>query len=206
MKKLFFCTIVGVLIVCKASISQIRFGATTGVTFSKMYSKVDNQKDKSDMKTGFSAGLILNANLGDHFSFQPQLNFTQIGAKESEEDQKLTLSLNYIEMPVNFLYNTAGEKGRFFVGVGPSLAVGISGKMKYSYGGESVESKVKFGKDKDFSRANFGLNTLAGYKANGGLYVAVNYTYGLSNLYPSSDDGKLSCRYWGVKIGWLFGK
>jgi hypothetical protein len=198
-------TITQLLLVASACItttafSQTRLGFTAGTSIASVKNKSDHPST-SDSKIGLTAGIIVNSSISPHFSIQPALNFVQKGGKEKNADDKVTF--NYVELPVNLIYNTDKYYG-FFVGAGPAISAGISGKDTYSYNGVIYNDKMKFGKNKDFQRMEFSINALAGYRFPIGLQVAVNYNQGLSNLFfDKAVDGTLKNRYFGVRLGYL---
>ncbi|MFT3949768.1 MAG: porin family protein [Agriterribacter sp.] len=189
---------------------KMRVGISAGPVLSNMFSKVNGEKETVDMKAGFVAGLAVNAAITGNIDIQSGLNFIQKGGKEKDEEYKLTLSLNYVELPVNVVYHFGEKQNSFFVGLGPTLAMGISGKVTTKVEGLGSESgKVKFGNDPDqhdFKRMDIGANILAGYHVSPNFFIAAQYNHGFSNLFiDDSDDAKLNNRYWALKVGWLFG-
>lgn len=189
---------------------QVRVGVTAGPALSGLYSKVDGEKEKLDPKFGFTAGVAVHATISEKLEIQSGLHFVQKGAKEQDEEYKLTMSLNYIELPVNFVYHFGEKQHSFFMGLGPTIAMAVSGKLKAAIedlGSESM--KIKFGNNPDkhhYKRMDFGANILAGYHVSSNLFISAQYNHGFGNLFiGGNDDGKLNTRYGAVKIGWLFG-
>ncbi len=188
-----------------------RFGFTAGVSFANYNSKVDGESDNGNSKVGLTAGVLVDIPLSKNLSFQPAVNFVQKGTKDEQTfggvTEKVSLGTNHIEVPFNFLFNASGNTGNFFIGAGPSLAFGISGKLKYDDGTDSFTEDVKFGSsDDDFMKGfDLGANFLAGYCFPNGLLFSANYNAGLSNLFPggSGGNGTLKSHYFGIKIGWM---
>jgi hypothetical protein len=180
---------------------QTSFGFTAGVTFSKLKAKADNISLTSDLKPGFTAGLIVNVPMSSNFSFQPALNFAQRGGTFKEEGESDKTTLNYLELPLNFIYNTKANEG-FFIGAGPVLAYGVSGKEKIS-GEEST--KIKFGSgDEEVKPFEFAANILSGYRFAKGFMISANYNLGLTSLANAdSDEGTMKNSYFAVKVGCL---
>jgi hypothetical protein len=89
--------------------------------------------------------------INKHFSFQPALYFVQKGGEEQSVDvngnrnYKHTNTLNYFELPLNFVYSTEPSKTVFFIGAGPSLNLGLSGKIKIEAASEHSKEDIKFG-------------------------------------------------------------
>jgi Outer membrane protein beta-barrel domain len=209
MKKLFFLPVFIVAFHFMGSTQTTRFGFTAGAAFAN-YKTNDDGSDKASSKTGITAGVLADIPVSKHFSFQPAVNFVQKGTKDDQTSggvtEKATLTINCIEVPLNFLYNATGNTGNFFIGAGPSFAFGISGKLKSVDGSDSETENVKFGNGDDDLIKGFdlGANFITGYCFPNGLFVSVNYNMGFSNLLPgSSGDGTLKSHYFGIKLGWL---
>ncbi|ALD20190.1 hypothetical protein AM218_01765 [Hymenobacter sp. DG25A] len=133
---------------------------------------------------GPQVGVTLNAQFGN-FSVQPSLLFSQKGFKidYSESDRGYTFHvetssrLNYLELPINFVYTVGGEEG-FQVFAGPYAAFGISGKYNYKAtltGNGTDESqsneadihysnKIKNNDNVYYRALDAGLNAGIGYK------------------------------------------
>jgi hypothetical protein len=92
-------------------------------------------KYNSKYITSWKSGLVLHLKMGDKFGFMPNLNILSKGFS-SEETQTATfggfpittttnskLKYTYLEIPLNFVYNTDA----FFIGIGPSFSYGLSG-------------------------------------------------------------------------------
>jgi hypothetical protein len=210
MKKI-FCLFIVLIALMNFSIAQkTAIGIQAGSTFASYKATLDNVSITSKTKVGFTAGLTLSAPLGKSFSFRPELNFVQKGGKYSEEGYSDKVMLNYIELPLNFVYNTSSSRRGFFIGAGPALNLGVSGKDKWNDGSESGEDDIKFGSDGDydFQALEIGLNVLAGYQFSGGFFIAANYSAGLNNisLENPGEDTKYHNRYFGIRIGYMFSR
>jgi hypothetical protein len=143
------------------------------------------------LKTGFSAGVNVAIPLGSGFYVQPGVDFTQKGA-ETENDIKTTL--NYIDIPVHFLYKPILGTGNMVLGFGPYVGFGISGKVKNASG---TTSDVEFKDDYDSTlptgtlqlrRADAGANLLAGYEFANKLSVNLKAQLGLKDINPDVPD------------------
>jgi Outer membrane protein beta-barrel domain len=185
-----------------------RIGFTAGVTMPQIKTEMDNEKYKSDSRLGFNLGIMADIPLAEQFSFQPAFHFIQKGGKDNQDISgiavKYNVILNYLELPLNFVYRSKGEKGHFIAGLGPSLAYGFSGKTKFSANGETENEKIHFGNgdDDDLKPFDLGGNVLAGYESGNGIIVTFNYNMGLINLSPDSQS-KWKNSYFGLRIGYL---
>jgi Outer membrane protein beta-barrel domain len=189
-----------------------RFGVNAGAAFASGIQKEGNTTSTSKTKTGLTVGFMGDIVLTEKFSFQPGLNFIQKGGKESVTNFGITIesntTLNYLELPLNFVYNAPAGSGYFFAGLGPVLGYGMNGKakIKVSTGGETKQD-VKFGSGADELKPfEFSGNVLAGYELSNGIFIAANYNMGISNLLndaPSNSSSKN--RFFGIKLGYKFG-
>jgi len=213
MKKLFI--IVAIVFISTTAFAQ--FGITGGATLAsvKIEDQTSSLNQSTDSKLGFTAGVFTSFPLSTNFIFRPGLNYTQKGGKVNETEGTLTseskITLNYIELPLDFIYKAAGG---FFVGAGPALAYGLSGKTKYSITGgvlpgqnTSGEDKINFGSDAnndDLKRFEFSGNLLAGYQLSNGIFLSVNYNLGFSDL-SLDNDITFKNRYFGIRLGYMLG-
>ena len=210
MKKILFLTWLFAMSYSVSQAQNIRIGFTAGASFANYNSKVNGNSDNGNSKIGFTAGVLADIPFSKNFSFQPAVNFVQKGTKDEQTydyiTEKVSLGTNHIEVPLNFLFNSGGDNGNFFIGAGPSLAFGVSGKWKYKDNSSSLTEDVNFGDtdEDDLKGVDFGANVLAGYNFPNGLLFAVNYNAGLSNLAPGHSSGSsLKSHYFGIKAGWI---
>ncbi len=188
--------------------AQTSIGITAGVSFANVTVKSGFISASPKSKTGITIGIAINTPLSPNFSFQPALNFIQKGYKVKDQGSKETVNFNYLEVPLNFVYSTQKNEG-FFIGAGPSLAYGISGKDKYTATGMPDDNqKIKFGSGADKVKTfDFGINALAGFRMKGGFMISANYNLGLSKINNddgSGDAGTIKNKYFSIKIGYWF--
>jgi hypothetical protein len=186
------------------SAQKTSVGFTAGATFSKVKAKADNISLSSDFKPGFTAGIIIDVPLSTNLSFQPALNYTQKGGTFKEEGETDKMTLNYLEIPLNFIYSTGANQG-FFVGAGPALSYGLSGKEKFSDPSIVEPTKIKFGSDdEELKPFEFSANIISGYRFAKGFMLSANYNLGLTSLANAdSDEGTLKNSYFAIKVGCL---
>jgi hypothetical protein len=196
-----------------------QFGAHAGVAFSSDKIKADgNSIDMSD-KTVFTGGLFYRKALSEKFSFQPEINFlprrgvVEMGMSydEFEFGIKQDYTLNYLEVPLYFLYT--GEKTQgFYAGVGPSFNFGMSGNVKYEMrgfdeGDISGEEDINFGKGEIMKTMYIGINGLIGYQFGSGLTVNGFINKSITETTNEIDEqsvGKFNMFSYGVRVGYLF--
>ena len=208
MKKFYFTLTLTFILTASLQAQQPRFGFNAGILSSKAKITADNQSTTSKSRIGFNAGVMVDVPLGSNFSFQPGLSFLQKGGKEDENDGtdviKSSISINYLELPLNLIYKAKGKSGSFNLGAGPCLSYGLSGKAKATFNGISASQKLNFGSsaNDDLKRFEFGGNILAGYELTNGLSFTLNYNIGFSNV-AADPQSKWKNYYGGLRIGFL---
>jgi hypothetical protein len=165
---------------------------------------------------GFNVGALVDITLGN-FSIQPAVLYNTKGSKITSTTTYAadgpsvisgTSTLNFIEVPVNIIYNIPVAKaGKVFFGAGPFIAYGAGGTSKS--GGNSTNIKFGNNSDDDLSNPDLGVNILAGFRFNSGLFFSAGYEIGLANLETTqakdSDPGsKFNTRSAHVSIGYFF--
>ena len=199
---------------------NMSFGVLAGVNFSNINGKEYNgEKTNNDMLVGFHAGVNVQIPIVPEFYFQPGLLFSTKGAKSKAQllfgtNYKATTTLNYLEVPLNFVYKGALGGGYVMIGLGPYFAFGISGKMKDNYGTVNVKFKntIELGDDESIpyvKRFDAGANIFAGYQMAGGLFFQFNTQLGMLKINPEDKyltDDKTSYKNtgFGLSLGYRF--
>ena len=219
MKKLTLCLLlVGVFLFSHSANAQVRFGVKAGVNTSN----VRHDLYDSNPLLGYQGGLMADIRLSSKFSIQPALLFVTKGFRSELEfrDQQgqstgtyqSIFRTNYLKLPVLVLLKTEVSKSfRFFVGLGPYLAVGINGK--FDIGSGLPIQNIKFGPKNDrpegtYNRMDYGLATVAGVEM-GRFSLAINYGHGLTGIaatYIDRDVPVFCNRSLGLTAGYWFGK
>jgi Outer membrane protein beta-barrel domain len=213
MKKMMIAVMVCISIIPFANAQNAKFGFTAGGTLGWMRNVTENgDKNTSSTVPGFSAGVVGDLPVGTKFSFQPALSFLQKGLSQSESGINFSMHLNYLEMPLNFIYKAPGKEGHFVVGLGPTLSYGLSGTTKVTDNGITDNGKVHFGSSMDdYKPFEFSGNVLIGYEWKAGFFIQANYNMGFSNLfhydsqYPN-DPESLKNSYVGLRFGYFLGQ
>lgn len=228
MKKIFLIA-VGITAISLTGFSQAKFGIQIGGNLGFAAFKKGNTESYSNKpRVGVLAGFLADVPLGP-ISFRPELNFIQKGYRNETTYSTVgtqvvnsKVRLNYVELPLNFVYNVDASTGKFFFGLGPNFAMGLSGKTSIettsTLGSASTVTKsngdVKFSGDSNSSnplylkRFDFGGNILAGYTSNMGLTFNIGYTLGLSDIsrnLPVNDDKTQKNNGLTLKVGYMFG-
>ncbi|MDN3584160.1 porin family protein [Mucilaginibacter flavus] len=138
-------------------------------------------------KIAIQAGLLYTTKGGVPYSFSTGSN------ANNSLSRKDVLRLNYLEMPLNVIYNLPVGPGKFFLGGGPYVGIGISGKASYNIkegpGETSTNQTTKDSKSvtygsgyDDLKATDVGLGAKLGFALNKGWLISFNYEQGLTNL------------------------
>ncbi|MHA4806704.1 porin family protein [Flavitalea flava] len=156
-----------------------KFGIKGGLNLTNLY--VDNASDEH-LKAGFNAGVYAKLPVTKGVSIQPELLYSQKGAKENynnfiEGSGEYKFNLGYVELPVVAVFNIAKN---FNLHAGGYAAYLVSANVKDVSNDGSINGAADLKAD-NFKRFDFGLV--------GGLSVDVQnftigarYNYGLSNI------------------------
>jgi hypothetical protein len=189
--------------------SQMRIGLNAGFSLGtfKNYD-LDNEGDFTTT-TGFLIGVVGDMHVAKKFHLRPGLQFVQKGGVETTEvggvQTKATTTLNYLELPIDFVYKTKAMKGMLFLGAGPSLAYAFSGKLKTATPTNTQEIDIDFGDDENtFKPFDLGVNLLVGFELSYGIYFQANSNFGLTNLSNAGEGATAKTTYIGIRLGYRF--
>lgn len=177
MKKqlLSLCIVIGTM-----SLAQSTDGPTFGVKAGGNLSGFTGSDSKS--KIGFYAGAFVNVPLSEAFSIQPEVVYSQQGAKAKYDYEMGTYvvknmqqNLDYINVPVMVQYNATPE---FYLEAGPEFGLLLNAQAKGDINGSSYK-----GKNKDNMKTfNFGAGIGLGYRFTENLGANVRYIAGLTKI------------------------
>jgi hypothetical protein len=189
-----------------------------GVNFSNV-TGAGGSFDESNLLSSFHAALVGDLQLAPSLYFQPGFIYTGKGSKIQSGTAgtngyfKQTFNPYYIELPMNLVIKTPSTSGgRFFVGGGPYMAVGIRGKSKtegQTLAGTtySISSDLVFSNDDPgtlteeegsgfgvIKRFDYGINAVAGFEGKS-MVLSAGYGWGLAKISSgtnntSGDDNK----------------
>ncbi|WP_185226196.1 porin family protein [Chryseobacterium indologenes] len=136
----------------------------------------------SKSKIGYYAGALVNVPLSEAFSIQPEIVYSQQGAKAKDDYEMATYTiknmqqtLGYINVPVMLQYNATPE---FYLEAGPEFGLLISAQAKGDINGSTYKAD-----NKDSMKSfNFGAGIGLGYKFTPNLGVNARYIAGITKI------------------------
>ena len=205
---------------------KVKYGLQTGYLLgSSLFTDEDGLSyGTTTSKSGFRIGVNASIPIGTSLVFNPEINYVNKGSKNAIDVPGFGVSIensftaNYIEVPLNILYNIPSKNEGFYIGAGPTISMGLNGKGTLSGNsmGMPINSTylVKFdGKTEDelpitdedvhLRKFELGANILAGYKLKNGLNFRLNYNFGISDMDPNADGGNKN-RYVALTVGFSF--
>jgi len=209
--------------------AQTKVGIQAGYNISSVLMKdIDGKRNPTQSVSGFHIGLNVDMPLGKNFYFQPVLEYIIKGFEQnnnyfSGSDNEIKVKANYIQLPINFIYELNVDKGKLYFGAGPYVAYGIGGKWKSKtdvlIGDIRIENQGNVHFKNDFMNGSFGeylygkpwelgSNILLGYRFVNQLKVQINNQMGINNLQPkvggASEGSVLKNRVWSFSLGYSF--
>jgi len=186
------------------------FGLKAGLNISSIS---DDGYEDSKSKAGFYGGLFMNAPLSEQFSIQPEVLYSQYGAKTVLKNSttiagttidtrnSASLNLDYITVPVMFQFHATPA---FYIEAGPEFGFLVSAKAKgdttrttTTAGGSSTtanESYTSQDMKDNFSGFNMGAGLGLGFNFTQNLGINARYVAGFTDINKKSngEDGTTS--------------
>ncbi|UOQ66780.1 porin family protein [Hymenobacter volaticus] len=173
MKKLLFSLL---LLVGSVGAVQAQSDVSLGLKAGGTLSSFSGKQATNDKNTfGFHGGAFANIGFTDLFAFQPEVIYSQKGAKYLSND--ITTRLNYVDVPLAFHVNAGG----LFFEAGPQVGFLLAAKRKT--GNTSTDIK------NDYNTVDFGYLFGLGYQRKSGLGIGLRYNGGFTNIEKSITSG-----------------
>lgn len=191
-KSLLLLSLIGTMSI--ASAQTVKYGIKAGANFSSFTASASASSGggsaSSDNAVGFHIGAVADIGLGD-FSIQPGVLFSTKGGAGSGS----TVTFDYIEVPVNVLYNIKTPAGKLFLGAGPYLAYGVAGSNGVTFGSGS----------NDIGNPDYGISFLGGHRFTSGIALSGGYDLGLANLNNDKSYGlSVKNKSFNLSVGYFF--
>ena len=172
-----------------AAAAEITFGAKVGMTAANITETPQEWEDDAEYKFGFTGGGDLKYAFNENLSIQPELLYSMKGTEATlvEDYLDLTVSFDYIELPVLLKYDLAldGDFSPFFYG-GPCIAYLLTSEIEIS--------TIILSEDADFSSVShtndFAVVIGGGFSYSIGERVFTldaRYQRGFTNVIVSGD-------------------
>jgi hypothetical protein len=190
----------GVLITGSASAQQqqtsaenglsTKWGLKAGLNLANLY--VDDVKDEN-FKAGFNAGLYAKLPVTRGFSIQPELLYSNKGAKLTYDagifggEGEYRFNLHYVELPVMAVINVVKN---FNIHAGPYVSY-LAGANITRLNDDNEVSEISDLKADNFNRIDYGLAGGIGIDIQN-LTIGARYNYGLREIGESGLSGEVT--------------
>jgi hypothetical protein len=203
----------------KADTGGVHIGILGGCSLQTFIGK-DYWGEKLDNKftPGFHGGGNVILHIGPDLYLQPGLLFTVKGAKQNiiTDNITKTVSLSYLEVPLNVLFRPQLGAGHMLLGLGPYAAYGLSGNERTKTGPVIIELTVKYLADAADEPTTYiyyrgpdaGANIFVGYEFYNQIFCQFNAQMGLIKInsdygLPNDNTSKKNLGF-GLSAGYRF--
>ena len=167
---------------------NLKFGVKAGVNFATFGGDVEDV----DSRTGFHAGVVAEFKLSENFSIQPELMYSQMGAKLDYVDSDGIIQYN-VESTSKFDYISLPILAKYYIIEGLSIEAGpqigflVSAKQEDKISGIGEQSSdVKEGS----KSIDFGLAGGLAYDLPIGVFFQARYYAGIANIAEEGDSNE----------------
>lgn len=218
MKKVVFSLFALAVMGLSANAQQVvKFGPKAGVNFANL----NGSEADTDMKVGFHVGAFAEIFFTDKFALQPEVVFSQQGAKASGEipytstfngteinvllEGEQSTSLSYINIPVMAKYYVIDGLA---VEAGPYVGFLMKSEMEIE-GDFSVQGQTRsFNETIDTKDAmnsvDFGVGLGASYSLDNGFFAGARYNLGLSDTLEENEGDAVKNGVIQISVGYKF--
>ena len=195
MKRIYITIALMVLGIFSIKAQELKNRATAGIKGGYNLSSVSfDGSSETEKLHGFYIGFYGESFIGNHFSVQPEILYSQQGYKIVDDNGTFTQKLEYINVPVMFKLYPVNS---FFLEAGPQIGFSISHKETFDAGFALYDTSQEF----EPSNLDWGVNFGEGFKSDAGISLGARYHIGQSDIY---DEDKPKNRVWHIYLGFDF--
>ena len=188
MKKIVFVSLLTMIAYLTHAQVHADWGVKAGVNLANL--KIENTSTP-DSKVAMHLGLLAHLHFQPHWAVQPELMYSNQGAKEDIGGTEYKVKLHYINLPVLLQYMTGSG---FRIQTGPQLGILASAKTK---AGDNETNSSDAYHTFDIAWA-----LGASYVTNSGIGIDARYNIGLANI--SDVGGSIKNRVWQFGLFYQF--
>ena len=181
--------------------AQVTGGIKVGVNFADIKYEDDEGEQEFDRRTGLAVGGFVDVPVAPAVSFQPEILYSQKGAKFTDDfdGTEFTLKYDVIQIPLLAKLNFGGDSAaRGFIVVGPAFSFNTKANIEDEDGTEvdDLEDEVE--------KVDFSGIIGAGVQFGMGM-VEVRYDHGFRNI-DAEDLADIKTRTFSVLFGVGWGR
>lgn len=174
------------ILISTVTFAQVSFGFKAGYNAANVKSNDPDITADGQTLSGFHIGSVVNIPFNKSVLFQSGLNLGTKGVNVAHQGHGDKYKFTAIDIPLNVVLTS--KKG-LFAGTGLNLGYNLSGKLD-AHDDPTENYDFEFGKNKNFTRADVGVNFLLGYQTKSGLFVSANSLVSLTDIAPNATSWK----------------
>ena len=191
--------------------SQVELGIFAGPQATSAKYFVYNQKQKTEYKFGFQAGVTLKVPFEEKLFFAPAFFYSMKGYKVTftefvyppdsfAKDNNTTI--HTVELAALLQFDFGKDPGHAFIKAGPSLDFQLFGNEKYNLiAGGSVDRDMKFSFSGDYGHFSANFLLQLGYETASGIFFFGQMTQGLTSINNQDGGPRINHRAYGISLG-----
>ena len=213
MKKTFFIAVL--LISSVFCIAQVKVGIFLGGQITSAKYTVKNKKQETANKYGFQLGTSLKVPFENKLYFAPAAFYSLKGYKVKFNQRTFppdslaidnNTSIHTFELAALLQYDFSNQPNHFFVKLGPSLDIQLSGKEKFNRKNNTQANQEMVFNFEKYGRYGANILLQLGYETSNGLLLSAQYTHGIGSINNADFGPRIWHRAYGVSIGKYLGK
>lgn len=184
----------------RAQVNSI--GPTLGLNYAWL-----SEEDNPNARPSYNIGFLYNHSILESSGVGIEVRYSQEGSKTKFGNQTFTNELNYVRIPLEFIYYFGALEDNFRpkIFLGPSLAFLVGGESKIQVG----ENVITVDSKDLFEPFDVGLQAGAGFNyrlaKSTWLNFNVAYTHGFLKVYSQNIGAEPQNRLVNVNLGIAFG-
>lgn len=179
--------------------SSFEYGAKFGLSISEL----KGSENLKSLRSSFSAGLVSEYSIDEHYAIQAELLYTRQGSTNRGNEQgsyfENRIDLNYFNLP--FLAKYYIKQGLAFE-FGPQVGYLISA----NYETKQAENSQRINIENEIEKLDVSMVAGLSYKTDWGFLVGARYSLGLNNINNgfNFESGSLKNAVFQLYFGYLF--
>lgn len=169
-----------------------QYSVKAGFNLSEL--KTVNKSDYDRLKPGFHIGGAVAFPISEYLAVEPGLLFSTKGESYKYSGINSSNNLNYLEIPINGIYQVNIEGLDFLLNAGPYLGISLGGKRKTSNDGNITKVKL------EPETIDYGLNAGASLLIDSYSF-GLQYGLGLANVFENAVHNRVISLAVGYKLG-----
>ena len=190
---------------------QVKFGVFGGINMSSAGYSVKGQKQSTDYKYGFHAGIGYKVPFDGHLYFSPAATYRMLGYKVMLNQPSFPPDLlatdndtRFHELDLDALLQFDFGRGtsHFFIKLGPTFNFILWGREKYNLAtGDYVDRPMKFSVVSGYGRYNVSASTQLGFETARGFVFYVHYMPELFSMNNEDKGPTIQNHLMGITVG-----